>query len=533
MTSSSSMVATSGEMTRKTGFLSLPEELRLHTLNFLPSQDILRCTSVCKDLRKTYLSSSSLQYIVELGGQGLLPIPKPDDSTPMDERLRVLRDKAHAWWKFDIDSFETFPLPESIAYSAASVAYGHLCVWNDFSDTVSIAPILPNPSQQVIECDWSIRSLCSSPYPAVSDVFMDPPQNLLAIAYLVPVVGLRNKTLCIDIRALDSSCVHPKAAGLTVFPSQLVGYEDSYIETKLEKLKGFGSHIALWRCLGVGRAGTPYENVWELQVWDWQHSTTPSSVLHDTFHLRHPRCLLPDLCFLGNNRFLIIANDSLRLYSIPDMSQPPQLLACFLMPSPIWYLRFLPMDDTAHIAQLGVQTTHISDPQHQVLCLTNFEDLAVIISTNIFFDLDGMDTTAPIPWQSWGPLNTRIFAQATTSRMHISGNRVLLASPMYYKSYARSNALGHILQMMDFSPLAVTNRRGLGRVVDEPSTMHFAEESLTTSLSYVEVVLDRELRDLKRLWIDQDRIYLQKDVRDHRGNLVSTFLSVITPYRLE
>ncbi|KAG0700155.1 hypothetical protein DFH29DRAFT_1001334 [Suillus ampliporus] len=530
MTSSSSMVATRGEMTPKTGFLSLPEELRLHTLTFLPSQDILRCTSVCKDLRNTYLSSSELQYIVELGGQRLLPIPKPDDRTPIYERLRVLRDKAHAWWKFDIDSFETFPLPETVTYSSLSIDYGHLFMWTHFHDLVRIAPILPKPSQQVIECNWSVRSLCPFPHPKVIHVFMDPPQNLFVIAYLVPVVGLRNKTLCIDIRALDSSCVHPKAAGLTVFPSLPVGYEDSYIETKVVNLKGFGSHIALWRFLRVSRAGTHYEDVWELQVWDWQHSTTPRSILHDTLH---PRCPSPDLCFLGNNRFLIVANDSLRLYSIPDMSPPPQLLASFLMPSPIRYLRFLPMEDTAHIAQLGVQTTHISDPQHQVLCLTDFHGLAVIISTNIFFNLDGMDTTAPIPWESWGPLNTRIFAQAINCHMHISGNRVLRACPIFRPTYARSNASVHILQMMDFSPLAVTNRRGLGRVVDEPSTTHFAEESLTTSLSYVEVVSDRPLTDLRRLWIDQDRIYIQKEIWDHRNDSVSVFLEVITPYRPE
>lgn len=74
--------------------------------------------------------------------------------------------------------------------------------------------------------------------------------------------------------------------------------------------------------------------------------------------------------------------------------------------------------------------------------------------------------------------------------------------------------------MMDFSPLAVTNRRDLGRVVKEPSTIviHSDDwidrpaESLTTSLSYVEVMLDRRFgsadSELVDVWVDHDRIYL-------------------------
>ncbi|KAG0699305.1 hypothetical protein DFH29DRAFT_1015285 [Suillus ampliporus] len=222
------------------------------------------------------------------------------------------------------------------------------------------------------------------------------------------------------------------------------------------------------------------------------------------------------------------------------MSQPPQLLAYFLMPAPMRSLRVLPMDDTVHISQLETeaqQTTHTSDPKHQVLCLTSSEGLAFIISTRIFFDLDGMETTAPIPWQSWGPSNTRIFPHPYKCAMHISGNRVLRAFPVDHMSDTGRTSKEHILHMMDFSPLAVTNRRGLGRVVKEPSTIDFAEftgrsesgKSLMTSLPYVEVVSDRRLSDLRRVWIDKDRIYLFKVVRDLEDNFESATLEVINP----
>jgi len=72
--------------------------------------------------------------------------------------------------------------------------------------------------------------------------------------------------------------------------------------------------------------------------------------------------------------------------------------------------------------------------------------------------------------------------------------------------------------MMDFSPLAVQRRQGLGRVVKESSTIALEfwgrppsdERSVTMSLPSVEVVSDRKFyeSDLVQIWLDKDRIYL-------------------------
>ncbi|KAG0707913.1 hypothetical protein DFH29DRAFT_1065961 [Suillus ampliporus] len=499
------------EMERKAGFLVLAEELHNYILSFLPCRDILRCTSVCKALRQTYMCSSELQYIVELSGQRLLPVPNTDNGAPISERLQLLRDKAHAWFKLDIHSFETFAVPEKMYDMETSVAYGHFYVWDEDDDLAMVVPILPKPSQQTIERDWFIRMLCSVPHPYHLDVLMDLAQNLIAIVYPVIDDTLQsdNETLYIDIRALNSGGVHPQAAGRTLFLSGLSGYDNSDIQTKGAKLKGFGRHIALQRTLVVmarGGALISFEEMWQLQIWDWQHSTTSSSVLAE-MALPYPFHNPPDFCFLGNNRLLIVANN-LRLYSIQDMSQTPQLLACFLMPV-IQRFRILPMDDIAHSSQLQFQAQQISDLRHQLLCLEAYENRVYIISTRIFFNLDGMATAMPIPWKHWGPSNTRIVHHSYQCKIHVSGNRVLQAFPVDTPGLG---SMEYILHMMDFSPLAVTNRRGLGRVVKEPSTIDItgrSRESLTTSLPYIEVVSDR-VGDLEEIWIDKDRIYLLK-----------------------
>jgi hypothetical protein len=164
---------------------------------------------------------------------------------------------------------------------------------------------------------------------------------------------------------------------------------------------------------------------------------------------------------------------------------------------------------------------YTSDPAHRLICLTAYSPDAsfyygtqvFIISTRIFFDLDGMVSAIPIPWEHWGPSNVRIFTHRDPyrSRVHISGNRVLQALPV------GTGDSEFILHLTDFSPLAVTNSRGLGQVVKEPSTIEiFASNSgrrrsLTTSMPYVQVVISKrnfKSTELENIWIDKDRIYM-------------------------
>jgi hypothetical protein len=225
-----------------------------------------------------------------------------------------------------------------------------------------------------------------------------------------------------------------------------------------------------------------------------------------------------DFCFLGNDRLLVVAEE-LKLYSIEDMSQMPQLLARFSMPVTFSDARcFLPADHTEHSSPQtqAQQTMYTSDPQNRLLYILPEAAHVYIISTRIFFNLDGRAAAMPVPWECWGPSNTRIFAHGDECRVHVCGNRVLKAT-----LFGMLGGLSQFsLHMMDFSPLAVTNMRDVGRVVKEPSTIviHSDDwddgpvESLTTSLSYVHVVLDGRFvpsdSELVDVWVDHDRIYL-------------------------
>ncbi|KAG1843365.1 hypothetical protein DFJ58DRAFT_747910 [Suillus subalutaceus] len=496
------------------GFLSLAEELQLYILRFLPYRDILRCTSVCKALRQAYVSSSELQYIVELGGQHLIPISNTDSDnhTPVSEHLQHLRDRAHAWFRVDIHSAKTVPIPELFLYEESFIANGHLYSWDSDDDTATIIPILPKPSQQIIERNWSPGTLCTVPNSTNLCVLMDPAQNLIAVVYFDD-----EETLYVNLRALDDDSFHPKAAGPTLFLSELPGY-DNDVDSESVKLKVMGRHIALQRAASDC-------DMWQVQIWDWQHSTSDIILSGDYPHE-------VDFCFLGNDRLLVVA-DNLKLFSIEDMSKTPELLASFVPPVQLLETRLLPSDGISCGSQPQMQaqpTMYTSDPKHQLLCITTFVNasfVVYVISTRIFFDLVEMAVAMPIPWKCWGPLNTRIFRcplELDECRVHLNGSRVLLLFRVR-KSLSKRKPIWNCkykLCIMDFSPLAVTNRRGLGQVVTKPSTLNVTdpkykrngcEERLMTFLPYVKVVLDRKfsLDDLENIWLDKDRIYLLSD----------------------
>ncbi|KAG2341822.1 hypothetical protein BDR05DRAFT_964870 [Suillus weaverae] len=505
-------------MQPKTSFLSLARELLCYILSFLPYRDILRCTSVCKVLHQIYISSSGLQYIIELGGQRLLPVPNGANTanhTPTSIRLQTLRDRARAWFKFDLHFFKIIALPEILYNEKIFITGGHIWMWGKLRDQASIIPIQPKPSQRTIKRYWSPGTLCLVPYSTTLDVLMDPVQNLIAIVYSVDDHLQSEKMVSIDLRALDGDSIHPKAAGRTLIVSGPAGYDNvNRIETTFARLKGCGRRIALQRTLDVDGTRRYPKRAWQLQIWDWQNSTVSNSVLSDT--IPSPAHDPIEFCFLGNDRLLVVT-DSFKLYSIEDMSQTPQFLACFQLPIQVSDLHcHLPLDDIEHSSsQLQMQTQqtmYTSDPTHRLLCFTSsYPTTVYIISTRIFFNIDEIAAATPIPWNLWGPLNTRVFRRPFQCKVYISGNRVLQAftTPDTHAEYE--------IHMMDFSPLAVSNRRGLGQVVKEPSTIKgtvytpkIENVEITSSLPYVEVVLDTKfnVRDLQRIWLDKDRVYL-------------------------
>jgi hypothetical protein len=221
--------------------------------------------------------------------------------------------------------------------------------------------------------------------------------------------------------------------------------------------------------------------------------------------------MIVDFCFFGDDR-LLIASDNLKFYSIKDMSQAPQLLACFLLPVSATSIKCLPPTyyDSSRLQTQAHGTMWIPDPEDQLLCLiTGRPYLVFIISTRIFFNLDmfkGM--RAAIPWEYWGASNARVFDAETPLPVAITGNRALQVLCNWEERGARRMWFSE-LRIMDFSPLAVKHHQGLGRVVREPSIVElYTGGELTTHLPYVEVVASSKPAYMIEIWVDNAGVYL-------------------------
>jgi hypothetical protein len=213
------------------------------------------------------MSSSELQYIVEMSGQRLLCVSDTDNDIPVSARLQLLRDKAHAWFKVDIHSSKTILMKRRLR---SWVTRGHVCSWYPQEDTAEIFPILPEPSQQSFQRNWLPGTLCSVPNSYNLDMIMNLAQNLIVVAYVDD-----DERVYINLRTLDGDEVHPQAAGEALFLSD--DLRNSFqVETSNVVLKSFGRHIALQHRFLLHDNENLFGGKWQLQVWDWKHSTTSS-----------------------------------------------------------------------------------------------------------------------------------------------------------------------------------------------------------------------------------------------------------------
>lgn len=221
----------------------------------------------------------------------MLPVPNSGlhNHIAISTRLQLLKAKAHGWYNIGTRSPKIVSIPKEFKYSTKIVVDGHICLsqWAIGSESVNlmIFPILPNPSQQIIERKKPKKLSRSVPRQELFDMFIVPSHNLVAIAYANPSGYLQpgNEDFYVDLETLDGDCVHPHAAGQKLLLSERHEYQNNSFVTRCLRLKGLGKYMAVCRFLTVSVPGceTVSKHVWLLQIWDWQYSTTSNVSLGD------------------------------------------------------------------------------------------------------------------------------------------------------------------------------------------------------------------------------------------------------------
>jgi hypothetical protein len=99
-----------------TQLLSLPPELLLRILSFLPARDITQCVKLCRSLWSLFRNSSTLKYIQECDLSGVED--NPDSLLSHAEKLRMLRNREHSWANCRPDFSKMAPAVDfSLGYS--------------------------------------------------------------------------------------------------------------------------------------------------------------------------------------------------------------------------------------------------------------------------------------------------------------------------------------------------------------------------------------------------------------------------------
>src|SRR6267154_803681 len=212
-------------------------------------------------------------------------------------------------------------------------------------------------------------------------------QNLTAIAYAADeIFRLDDEGVYIGISALDRDGAHPKLLDRCYFRQ---GCSDTRTDqTLVGSLGCWGGNIALRCSLLINDTGTTTCKALRCpQLWDWQHSTVSNVSLDQRLEIdtrfrassltqtRGPttttRIFFPSE--------MLIVNDRLKFYSIEDMAQVPQLLACLMFPVSVKnIICLLPMDMIFHIAyddrrcKPNVDLTSTTIPCHVPLSSSSF-----------------------------------------------------------------------------------------------------------------------------------------------------------------
>ncbi|TFK29151.1 hypothetical protein FA15DRAFT_428188 [Coprinopsis marcescibilis] len=103
--------------------LDLPVEIITRILTQLSLQELIRCQSTCRRLKRIYDQSSKLQYIVEIEVAGMLDNPRCRISVA--DKLEALRHRERAWCSLRPTFTKTVPIPRQSCglYDVTASAY--------------------------------------------------------------------------------------------------------------------------------------------------------------------------------------------------------------------------------------------------------------------------------------------------------------------------------------------------------------------------------------------------------------------------
>jgi hypothetical protein len=231
-------------------------------------------------MHTTVKNSVDLQYVIELGAQGLVQVHPSTVSTA--ECLRILREKANAWSSFKLEVTKTFYfglLPDSWSIIHRQLGLASHAAEVKFCDCEPDPEDKEYVKSKVIDTTTCISETASNrpciwrkndPAPGVSSLnhYVDETHDLYVSVDILETRPRRNSRFQINIRQLSTGKEHPLASGsqlvtVTREPSKRLSprtrvYPRALIDVLGDRLALYGQAIIKDRY-----------RYWSLHVWNW------------------------------------------------------------------------------------------------------------------------------------------------------------------------------------------------------------------------------------------------------------------------
>ncbi|KAF8510617.1 hypothetical protein JB92DRAFT_2938831, partial [Gautieria morchelliformis] len=516
--------------------LVLPNDVLIRVFKELDAYDLRCCSLTCRVFHETIRDTLLLQYRLELAVAGL-----EDGSTDcrlsLPERLAQLKTFEQGWASLNFRQKLTVTLPQGYIWKlrgdVLATSLTSRLLFTQLPSAVRGTPVHTWRSHIEVH---------------IREFAIDPAQDLAVLVAWPPTSDEQWHTFLIHLRTMSTGARHPCAT------DPVLSCVPTFLDTRYDfSIQIMGEFLAVLYY-------TPADHLRDLLfIWDWktgqlliflEASSLGADILSFSFlSLRHfviARCISePDECYqpqLVVYDFIAARPEGslepwlVRIYQLPRVAQYTLTRSFTLSSEPFSELPTSSGNSFYHTSCSRLLTVTMHFTVHFTYSVEEEPDQQYVLFVHASSLLEEVDVRSnaeqlTVPWESWGPLKTRILpvrmydVHDRRPNGHVYGTRYVWQEVVEDVHWRARNRL----RMWDFNPLALqralsSNDTPLSTSEDEsgafsttivkdsqPTMIHEYEsgftQRLSTALPYRDVIR-RGIFDNAHVMIDRECVVL-------------------------